>query len=134
MEQHEEDKDVGVRLIIGDKGERTIVSRGDVADVLTLSLTLDADGYVRCNRGRYRYLHNYILKHRDPDHPVDHINCCTWDNRRSNLRILTRAENTLRPRRLDEEETRLLEDYQNGLILPEQLHEWLQKRRDSGKL
>lgn len=130
MEQPKEDK--GVRLIV--TGGICIVSKQDVKLACSMYLYKDKDGYIRCQQGRYKYLHNLLMQHRDPEYPVDHINECTWDNRRSNLRILTRAENTVRPRRLDEEEARLLEAYQNGELLASELHEWLRKRRDSGKL
>lgn len=130
MVEPKEDK--GIRLAWD--GGYTLVSRQDVRAVLELSLWIDDKGYVRCTSYPYMYLHNFIMKHSDPAFPVDHINEVRHDNRRSNLRILTRAENTDRPRRLDEEEARLLEAYQNGEVMADELHEWLRKRRNRSKL
>lgn len=132
MEQPGKDQERGVRLVI--TNGRTIISRQDLTAVMEMNLYLDPDGYVRGAPWPYTYLHNWIMQHRNPALPVDHINECTWDNRRSNLRILTRAENTDRPRRLDEEEARLLEDYQEGRLLASEVHEWLRERRNRGKL
>lgn len=36
-------------------------------------------------------MHRQIMG--EPDEHVDHINQCTWDNRRKNLRAVTQAEN-----------------------------------------
>ena len=75
------------------------------------------------------------MGHSDPAHPVDHKNDIRNDNRRSNLRVLTRAANTTRPWRLDDaEEARVYEDYQNGRILAADFHAWLRERRDKRKL
>jgi len=133
MEQDTEDR--GVRLVwnggtFGDGS--TIVSKEDVDRVLPLSLWKDADGYIRCSGAHpYRYLHNFIIGHSDPDYPVDHRNDVRNDNRRSNLRVLTRAVNTSRPWRVDdEEEARLLQDYADGKLLRSEVHEALRKLRD----
>lgn len=137
MEQSKEDE--GVKL--NWKGGFTLVSQPDVMLCLLLNLWMD-DGYVGCkvNSGRvgsngrpiiYRRLHNVILQHSDGDNPIDHINAVTHDNRRTNLRVISRADNTIRPHRVDdEEEARLLRDYADGK-LDQSIHELLRKRRES---
>lgn len=133
------DNDTGVRLSWN--GGSTLVSQCDVMLCLMINMWMD-DGYVGCkvNSGRttsdgkpliYRRLHNVILQHSDSQLPVDHINTVTNDNRRTNLRILDRATNTIRPHRVDdEEEARILRAYADGqLDIP--LHEALRKCRES---
>ena len=44
-------------------------------------------------RGRHYYLYRWILGLDDPNLDVDHLNHDTLDNRRANLRIVTRSEN-----------------------------------------
>ena len=134
MEQPVEDQDAGVRLAWwNSKGEKcfTLVSECDVHRVTGISVWMHPSGYVSCDRYPYRFLHNFILQHSDPERPIDHINNKRWDNRRSNLRILTRAENTDRPRRLDETEARLYEDYQEGRIMASELRRKLREHRDA---
>lgn len=130
MVNSEEDK--GVRLVWDDG--HTLVSAQDVPLCLETNMWMD-DGYVRISGCHpYHYLHNLLLRHSDPARPIDHINECTWDNRRSNLRIVTRAYNTSRPWRADDaEEVRILQAHANG-ELDIDIHEWLRKRRESRKL
>lgn len=132
-------EDKGIRLAWdgGTYGDGyTLVSREDVARVLPLSLWIDNKGYVRCSGATpYQYLHNFIMDHSDPARPVDHINEIRHDNRRTNLRILDKDHNTVRPWRFDdEEEARLHEDYAAGRLNPRQLHEALRKHRNKRKL
>lgn len=136
MEQHEEDQDPGVVLVVEQVVKHRIkVSKQDAKVVLQMNLWIDDKGYVRCSKtpDGYIYLHNFIVKHSDPLLPVDHINENPLDNRQSNLRILPRAENTQRPVRRDEEEDRLLQDYADGK-LDRSIHEVLRERRDRSKL
>jgi hypothetical protein len=56
------------------------------------------DGYVRCSTPRNNGVQRTLLLHREIMKPqranvVDHINGNKLDNRRSNLRIVTRADN-----------------------------------------
>lgn len=128
-------EDKGVRLVWdgGTHGDGyTLVSREDVERVLPLSLWIDNKGYVRCSGDTpYQYLHNFILQHSDPATPIDHWNDKRNDNRRSNLRIITRIDNTQRHLRFDdEEEARLHKDYAAGRLTPSELREAIRKRRD----
>ncbi len=126
MVESQEDK--GVRLKWD--GGQTIVSECDVKLVLKLNLWMDGE-YVGCKVGKYKHLHNLLLGHSDAAWPIDHINACRWDNRRSNLRIISRAENVIRPLRVDdEEEARILRAYANG-ELDTSIHEYLKRRRES---
>lgn len=128
-------EDKGIRLVWegGTYGDGfTLVSRADVRAVLKLSLWIDDKGYVRCSGDTpYNYLHNFIMDHSDPLRPVDHWNEVRNDNRRSNLRIIDKDHNTVRPWRFDdEEEARLHEDYAAGRLTPSELREAIRKRRD----
>ena len=119
-------------------GGSALVSQQDVMLCLMVNMWMD-DGYVGCKvlSGRvgsngkplvYRRLHNVLLQHSDPEYPIDHINGVTNDNRRTNLRIIDRATNTIRPLRADnEEEARILRDYADGK-LDRPLHEVLRER------
>lgn len=130
MEQSEEDPPVRLYW----DGGQTFVSHTDVRTCLAITMWHDADGYVCCKHKGYRYLHNLLLRHSDPAFPIDHINGITWDNRRSNLRIIPRAENVIRPLRVDtDEEAKILRAYANG-ELDQTIHDYLRKRRESRKL
>lgn len=139
MEQSEEDEARRIaleaepfyRLII--TGGYTLISKSDWPLVRDISMWITKDGYVGIKRDRYSYLHNYLLQHRDPAYPVDHWNEVRHDNRRPNLRIITRAHNTDRPRRLNAEEARLLEAHKDGQ-LDREVYEQLHKQRNTRKL
>jgi hypothetical protein len=136
MVELEEDQDPGVVLIVEQAVKHRIkVSKQDANVVLQMNLWVDDKGYVRCSKTEdgYIYLHNFLMKHSDPTLPIDHINENRRDNRRSNLRILPRDENTQRPVRRDEEEDRLLQDYADGK-LDRSIHEVLRERRNRSKL
>lgn len=133
MVEPQEDKGIRLAWDGGTFGNGyTIVSRQDVEYACTLSLWLDANGYVRCSGAHpYVYLHNALLRHSDPRFHIDHINNIKNDNRRSNLRVVPRAYNTSRPWRVDDdEEARFLKDYSEGRLTTEQVHEWFRKRRN----
>lgn len=130
MEQPIEDQGVALLIDQGEVTHRVLVSIHDVPAVLDLNLWIDDKGYVRCSkRCGYKYLHNFIMQHSSKEKPVDHINENPLDNRRTNLRILPRLVNTSRPVRRDEEEDRLLQDYQDGK-LTRPIHELLRERRN----
>ena len=75
---------------VGDK--EVIIDKEDLLKFYPYRLTINSKGYVFC--GKQRRLHRLIV-----DCPknmeVDHINHNTLDNRKCNLRIVTRAENQL---------------------------------------
>lgn len=135
MVEPQEDQDPGVVLVIEQVVKHRIkVSKEDVKLVLSLNVWIDDKGYVRCTTtDGYNYLHNLVMRHSDPATPVDHVNENRRDNRRSNLRIISRAENTQRPVRRDEEEDRLLQDYSDGKLVGS-IHDHLRERRNRGKL
>jgi hypothetical protein len=59
---------------------------------------LDKGFYAKCFfNGKYEYLHKIIMKRliTNDGLAIDHINRAKWDNRKSNLRVITYSENQL---------------------------------------
>lgn len=83
-------------------GERTVIVDDDDIDKLSKfkwNLLIGQDGfeYAQCHSGsgktrRTLRMHRFIMD-ADPSHFVDHINGQTLDNRKSNLRLCTKAQN-----------------------------------------
>lgn len=86
-------------------GKYTTVVDADVAPFLSdFYLSLAGKGYVKCtlrgwaNRGKGFYLHRFVLgvhKKKTVGLVVDHKNRNKLDNRRTNLHLVTKAENAL---------------------------------------
>lgn len=76
-------------------GQETIWDLEDALKYVGQSLHVNANGYLRhipCWKGTREYVHREIMGAGADDY-VDHINGNRLDNRRSNLRICTQAEN-----------------------------------------
>jgi len=72
---------------------RTLIDREDLDKVRGIKFHLDS-GYVRTSRKQGKAcLHNLIMDNRSLDIHIDHINGDRLDNRKSNLRLATPAEN-----------------------------------------
>lgn len=86
------------------KGDRVLVSPQDYLLFKHMKWGIDKNGYVRTWRHKklekYKYktivtlLHNLIVRPK-AGYVVDHINRNKLDNRRENLRLVTRAENAI---------------------------------------
>jgi len=76
-------------------GKHTIVDRQDIPIVVLSDTLCDDKGYVKISiDGKLQRLHRIIMGLSTTDtRVVDHINGCKYDNRRSNLRILTASDN-----------------------------------------
>jgi hypothetical protein len=73
-----------------------LIDPDDLALISGRSWHLTTQGYARSNRpgGGFDYLHRFLFGLEDGDRrEVDHISRDKLDNRRSNLRVLSRAEN-----------------------------------------
>jgi hypothetical protein len=92
---------VGI-VLRGRAGEQVALAIIDATDLPRAMLRtwyMKKDGYVRSNAPRPSVsLHRFILNAPD-GYDVDHINHNTLDNRRTNLRIVTTAQNTWNSRR-----------------------------------
>ena len=78
---------------ISNKDAYAIVDDCDYSKVQPFTWHQDKEGYIRAHmRGKIVSMHRFILQ--PPcDKVVDHKNMKRYDNRRSNLRVCTRAEN-----------------------------------------
>ncbi len=120
-------------IIEVEHGKRCLIDEWDWPIIQHIDMWMDKKGYICMKHEGWRYLHNYLMQFSDPEYPVDHWNGIPWDNRRSNLRVITRSHNLDRSRRLSEEEARILDAYQDGK-LDINIHEWLREHRNRGKL
>lgn len=102
MERDTLDIEDGVTIIINEKEQTTIVDPEDVEFVLNNRWRYDGKGYVTRGirrNGKYKkfYLHREILLwhgfHIPKGRQVDHINRAKTDNRKGNLRIVTKSQN-----------------------------------------
>ena len=78
------------------KGESFLLDKEDVGRCLQYSWCFDPRGYLAATTGTgiHKVLHRFVLNLQDFDgNVVDHINGNKGDNRKSNLRICTHAEN-----------------------------------------
>ena len=77
-------------------GNRAYIDKEDVEKVLKYTFCKHKDGYFRTMVNRKTFcLHNVILPSDDKSLVVDHINKCKLDNKKCNLRLITRRENSL---------------------------------------
>lgn len=77
-------------------GNRAYIDEDDLEKVSKYTFCKHQDGYFRTMVNRKTIcLHNIILHNNDSNLVVDHINKCKLDNRKNNLRLITRKENTL---------------------------------------
>lgn len=73
-------------------GGFVVVDLDDVPDLLGVGWYFNTSGYASGRlKGRTRYMHRVLLG--EPELNVDHINRDRLDNRRSNLRTVTRTQN-----------------------------------------
>lgn len=82
--------DIGIGYTI--KGEEFYFDLEDYDKIKDICWSIDAYGYVSSGGRKYK-MHRYILEVTDLQQTVDHINHIRNDNRKSNLRICTHAEN-----------------------------------------
>lgn len=93
--KHEEGYIVGVTS----NGTKFYIDKEDLDVVQHFSWYIDEYGYIRtkdysCGIQSIR-LHRMVLHLEDPETKVDHINSNKVDNRKSNLRVCTQAENCM---------------------------------------
>lgn len=82
-----------VQLSGKDKNLYADVDNFILQNVLKHKWYLHTSGYVKTSRAPTQYLHHFILGKPPVGMEVDHINLNKLDNRKSNLRFLTIAEN-----------------------------------------
>ena len=95
-----------MRLLIlnGKRGGIALLDDKDYEKFNKFNWQLNKDEYISrsTSRGKKRktiYLHREIMNPKG-SLTVDHINGCNWDNRRSNLRVCTIAENVRNQRKI----------------------------------
>ncbi len=85
----------GITLVFLTQGKVAIIDNADAERVLGRRWRIDAYGYAiaGCGKGTTT-LHRFLMG-AQPGDEVDHINRTKLDNRRSNLRFVTHAQNCI---------------------------------------
>lgn len=71
----------------------TCVDDEDYEQVSSVTWKIDKKGYARKRKGPFVFLHNFILNHSSVLEPIDHLNRAKWDNRKQNLKIVSKSHN-----------------------------------------
>lgn len=80
-------------------GDMILVDEEDLDLAMRYSWCVNGSGYAHAHIDhKWIPIHRYLLGITDPAVTVDHINGNTLDNRRSNLRVCSQAENVLNKR------------------------------------
>lgn len=91
--------DGDITYIYDSKGNYTLIDSAILSKVKPYYWFITNNGYA-CSvtgtkHGKRISLHNFIFGSVPDGHEVDHINRCKYDNRLSNLRVATRAQNNI---------------------------------------
>ena len=86
--------------------------------------TYYAIAYRKAENGKWKSIrmHRLIMGIEDSSVMVDHINGNGWDNRRSNLRIVTNSQNQMNARKLASKNT---SSKYKGVTLDKKLNKWI---------
>lgn len=82
-------------IIRTNKGDEILVDADDLDRLSRYSWSVGADGYPQARvKGKMVRLHEFLLaRYRGPGLVIDHINRNRLDNRKDNLRIVTKSHN-----------------------------------------
>ena len=76
-------------------GDEILIDEIDLDKVMRYSFSINGRGYAHAHiDGKYITIQRYILEITDPDVIIDHINGDKLDNRRANLRVCTKQQNS----------------------------------------
>lgn len=85
----------------------TLIDAQDFFRVSQYSWSLMGRNYIKARiNGKDIYLHRFLMKQNNPQIIVDHINRDRLDNRRSNLRLANRNENSFNRRKSSNKSSR----------------------------
>jgi predicted GIY-YIG superfamily endonuclease len=102
------------------QGKVAIIDAEDIGHVSQHSWFVDSNGYARARvNGKQVYLHRWLLELNDRSQIVDHINGVKLDNRRSNLKVCTYAENSRNKAKCDS-----ISGYRGLCYHPQQFKSW----------
>mgnify|MGYP001017622829 CR=1 FL=1 len=88
--------DLSNEYVIGytQKYEKFYLDKGDYEKIRHFTWYKDIDGYIRTNiNGEMVYMHRFLLEPKSNDE-IDHKNHIRHDNRRNNLRVASRSQNS----------------------------------------
>ncbi len=104
----------------GEHIESAIIDMEDIGLCKGYKWSLTKDKYVLTYKnGMYIYLHRFLLDAKEGEY-VDHINFNTLDNRKSNLRICTNAQNLQHRSKL----TKINTSGYHGISFNKEKHKW----------
>ena len=70
----------------------TLIDKEDLEKVVQYKWR-NTGRYIKGGEGNSNWLHRFVMNCKNSDNDIDHINHNTYDNRKKNLRIVTRKEN-----------------------------------------
>ena len=118
-----------IAIIIDSKKNEILVDEELYYDLILYTWYIDTEGYVRGNvDNKVLRLHRHVMKCTDPKICVDHINNNPLDNRRINLRMVTRHQNSMNKSSRTNSTSKYI-----GVMFQKNYKNWVSSIRHNGK-